>query len=391
METSVESLHQGAFFDEWGALARESSAGIFATPEWHVAVQQAYGSRGRPAVGTFRDGGRLVGVAPFRIGRQFLFRDATLLGMGEGGYGLADYGGLSAASGCERQVASAVLAWLRDEGAWDVLDLQQLPDGPLTRGLLEAIKESGLRWILRRQNICNVVPLPSTWAEYRARLSSNTRQWLERRPRLTERDLAAHVELVEPDRVLEEYAVMRNLQAERFGGQPPELEQRIAIVMRSWLPMAQRRGWLRMFRLTSRSQTIGVLLGYEYERAFYVHSSAFDSRPEVARYGLGASLHASALRWSIDHGLDRFDLLRGNYAYKQRLGGRPHDNYRVMVFRESLLGRAIEAALHVRALRKGKPTWRKVNAGDGEVVRSDGSEHSTDAPGDVASAAVGVE
>jgi CelD/BcsL family acetyltransferase involved in cellulose biosynthesis len=356
MKVAIQPLETDSLVQEWGALAQTSPSGIFATPEWHRAVQEGYGDRGEALVATIRDGGRLMGVAPFRMVSRFLFRDATLLGMGEGSYGLADYAGLLAVPGCEQSVAQAMVAWLRN-ASWDVLDLQQLPEGPLTEALLGAVRLAGLRCMVRRQNTCRVIPLPATWAEYRARLSTNTRAWLERRPRQTERELGAQVELVPTERVLEEYTTMRNFQAERHGSQPHQQEQRLAIVMRAWLPIAQDRGWLRMLRLTSRSRTIGILLGYEYQGAFYVHSSAFDTRRDLARYGIGASLHAYALRWSIDRGLKRFDMLRGDYAYKERLSGEKRSNFRVMAFMHPLRGRVMEAAVRMRARVKGQVPW----------------------------------
>jgi CelD/BcsL family acetyltransferase involved in cellulose biosynthesis len=185
---------------------------------------------------------------------------------------------------------------------------------------------------------------------------------------------------------------MRRFQAQRFGGQPAESERKLATVITAWLPVAYERNWLRMFRLRSGSRTIGVLLGYEYEDAFYFHSAAFESLGEGAKYSLGASLLAAALRYSIDHGLERFDMLRGHYDYKVRLGSEKRYNYRVMVFRDSLMGRGIEAALHIRTMLKGKRPWQTELEWpvDGEVG-SDESERAPRAPEGLASSTVRVE
>ncbi|TMC81952.1 MAG: GNAT family N-acetyltransferase [Chloroflexi bacterium] len=392
MDVSVETPGPGLFLDEWDALARTSPSGVFGTAEWHAAVQKAYGDRGRAAVAAFREHDRLLGVAPFRFGSRPLIHDATLLGMGEGGYGLGDYAGILAAPGREGDVADAVVSWLAASAGWDLLDLQQLPPGRLTKALLESIRRAGLRSLVRRHNICHVIELPSTWAEYRSRLSPGARDWLERKPRKAERELGATIELIEPDRLIEEYRTMRRFQAQRFGGQPPERESKLAAVISAWLPVAYERNWLRMFRLRSGSRTIGVLLGYEYEDAFYFHSAAFESLGEGAKYSLGASLLAAALHYSIDHGLERFDMLRGHYDYKVRLGSEKRYNYRVMVFRDSLMGRGIEAALHIRTILKGKRPWRTELEGPLDVeAGSDDSDRSARAPEHLATSPVGVE
>jgi CelD/BcsL family acetyltransferase involved in cellulose biosynthesis len=358
MKVAIHPLGTDSIVEEWGALAQTSPSGIFATPEWHQAVQEGYGDRGQAVLATIRDEGRLVGVAPFRMGRRFLFREATFLGMGEGSYGVADYAGMVAAPGCEREVADTAVAWLLDGGAWDLLDFQQVPEGPLADALVDAVARTGLRSLVRRQNICHVIELPSSWGEYRAKVSAGARDWLERKPRKAQRELGAQVELVEPDRLLEEYTTMRRYQAQRFGGQPDERERRLSLVMSAWLPIARERGWLRMFRLGIGSRTIGVLLGYEYGEAFYFHSAAFELQPDHAGYSLGASLLAAALRWSLDHRLKRFDMLRGNYAYKARLGSVQRSNYRFLAFRKPLLGRALELLVRVRTQLKRQEPWR---------------------------------
>jgi hypothetical protein len=85
-------------------------------------------------------------------------------------------------------------------------------------------------------------------------------------------------------------------------------------------------------------------------------------------------------------------MLRGHYDYKVRLGSEKRYNYRVMVFRDSLMGRGIEAALHIRTMLKGKRPWQTELEWpvDGEVG-SDESERAPRAPEGLASSTVRVE
>lgn len=362
MDVVIESLQSDSFRQEWDTLARNSPAGIFATAEWHLAIQAAYAGLGEPLVAAIQDGGRLVGLAPLRVCERFLFRNTSLLGMGEGGYGLADYGCILASPGRERDVADALVAWLKDQGWWHLLDLQQLPQGPMTEALVEALGRTRLRSLFHRQNICHVVSLPATWAEYRARLSSGSREWLERRPRKVERELGARVEFVEPDQLIAEYTNLRRLQAQRFAAFPEEFERRLTKVITTWLPMAYERGWVRMFRLRSGSRTLGGFLGYEYEGAFYAHSIASEPQLVRTRYSLGACLFAYALRWSIERGLMRFDMMRGDHRYKDRLGGEQRSNYRLIAFRQPVRGRALETLIRMRTRMRRHEPWRAAAA-----------------------------
>ena len=394
MRISIEAFDDRAFMDEWNALALTSPSGVFATPDWHEAVQAAYAGRGRSLVCSLRVGSKLIGIAPLRLSSTGLvLRSASLLGMGEGGYGLADYGGLVVAPGHEAEVASGLLAWMRKLSWWDIIDLQQLPAGALTSALVNTVEQDGMRALVRKHNSCHVIDLPGTWQEYRSRLSQSTRDWLERKPRKAERELGATVELVERDWLVDEYLNMRRFQAARFGEPPRERERKLGIVISDWLMRAHDRGWLRMFRLKNQSGTLGVLLGYEYRGTFYFHSAAFDEKLSAARYSLGSSLLAAALRWSIDHGLQRFDMLRGHYDYKERLGSRLQYNYRILVFRGSPVGTALAHAMKLRGAIKGGRAWRSLRSseGKGEAASAAGSESPAEPAHQIAGAPVGVE
>lgn len=369
-EVHLATPVDGALADAWSRLARSSSCGIFATPEWHHAMEAGQPRGTRVRVIAVRDGSHVVGVGPMRVVRRRLVRTAGLLAMGELGYGYADYGGLIAAPGCERPVAEAVVGALLRQRGWDCLDLQQVPEGTGAQELQGALAGAGLATLVHEQNLCPCIDLRTTWDGYLATLSPSAREWLQRKPRKLARELSAGVESVPAGEVLAELATLRRFHRLRPRSVVSQARERqFARMMEVWLEAAQRRGWLRMLRLRARGRTLAVLLGYEYERVFYFQSSAYDPDPQLNRYSLGASLLAAAIRGAFEQGLERFDLLRGDYRYKHHLGARPRANLRIVAVPSPLLARALLLAMRRRARGLGQSPWVRLPPASGSGRR----------------------
>jgi CelD/BcsL family acetyltransferase involved in cellulose biosynthesis len=313
-------------------------------------VEQAFTGTGQNFVLEFRDGPALLGLAPLLSRRRLALPTLGLAGMGATtGYGLADYGGLLAAPGQEAQVAARMASWLERNSGWQMADFQQLPAGPGPIHLLASLKAAGLSTVVQRQNLCYRIPLPGSWEAYRLRLSANAREWLERKPRKFAREWGSPVHEVPAGEVLVEYWALRAFVVDRFGVKRDGLEdQRLTALMTAWLPLALDRGYLRMFRMKANGRTVGVLLGYAFEQTYYFHAMGFDPDPRYRAYSLGACLLSAAIHWSIDHGVGCFDLMRGDHPYKERLGGVPRTNFRILAFRSASLAFIAKTALRLR-------------------------------------------
>ncbi|MBN2113149.1 MAG: GNAT family N-acetyltransferase [Acidimicrobiia bacterium] len=65
---------------------------------------------------------------------------------------------------------------------------------------------------------------------------------------------------------------------------------------------------------------LGAAFGFEDERAYYLYNSAYD--PGAAAASPGVVLVDLLVQQAVESGRDRFDFLKGEEAYKLRLGGR---------------------------------------------------------------------
>ena len=68
---------------------------------------------------------------------------------------------------------------------------------------------------------------------------------------------------------------------------------------------------------------VAAAFGFQDDRAYYLYNSAYD--PAAAGASPGVVLVDLLVQQAIAAGLARFDFLKGDEAYKFRLGGRPRD------------------------------------------------------------------
>lgn len=75
-----------------------------------------------------------------------------------------------------------------------------------------------------------------------------------------------------------------------------------------WLQLIERDG-----------TAIAALFGFRFGRTFCSYKTGWD--PDHHSLGLGIALHSAAIEWAAEHGLARYDFLRGANPHKYTLGG----------------------------------------------------------------------
>jgi hypothetical protein len=173
---------------DWLDLMRRSDADeAMLSPSWLLTWWRVYGAgTGRELrVGVFREGGRLVGLAPlsarrFRHRFRIPFRRLEPLGadVDEGDGVCSDYLNVIAERGAEARVARALTQGLIAGafGGWDEFVLPAMDGGGAMPTLLvEAFTEAGLRATREETGAAPYIPLPATWDAYLKALSRKHR------------------------------------------------------------------------------------------------------------------------------------------------------------------------------------------------------------------------
>ncbi len=353
---------------EWNdLLTRSDNGSIFATWEWVDACWKYSAPGKQPLVLAARDAeGRLVGLLPLaRTSRFRVLHTLEVIGCTQLGYPMGDYGGLMTERGAEIAVWSAMLRYLR-KSRWSILDLRNCMAGSpareeqLTR--LYSQSFSGPSWGVRVQSadICRAIRLPSTFEEYLAGLSSNTRQNVRRKLRKLAED-GHTIEQVKPEDEATRNAAMEAFfefhqdrwETDPSGGGFPDGSVRAMHRYLARSLAASGKLDLRLVR-SSEGEIAGVIYNFRHNGVGYYYHLGVNQDARWTPYSLGTCLLADSIAAAIADGCHTFDLLRGDHDYKRHFGGYTTNNLRVIVYRYGWLPKAEEAARKLRRkLKRG--------------------------------------
>lgn len=321
---------------EWNALVRRSRHNtFFLTHEWQTTWWNYLGE-GDLWIVAFRrrEGGELVGIAPFYLVTTGDNRRVfTLVGCIE----VSDYLDLIVARGWEAQVYAALCAWLYspDAPVWDTLDLCNLPQDSLTyRTLPPLFKAICQEVTVLREDLAPQFETPLRYETYlNEMVDKKQRHEIRRKQRRAEREATVGFYLVQPgdnlDAEMDDFiALQQASRADKASFMTPE--------MRRFFHAAARRmmdaGRLRLLFLTLNGEKAASLLAFEYDRRFLLYNSGYD--PDAyAQLSPGWVLLAYAIQYSIAVGCHVFDFMQGDEEYKYRFGSHDYDVMRVVVQR----------------------------------------------------------
>jgi CelD/BcsL family acetyltransferase involved in cellulose biosynthesis len=314
------------FSEPWEQLLRHSiGPTIFSTPEWLGAWWKAFG-QGKQLItlALWNSTGDLVGLAPLyleELGTRFHrgIRRLRLVGDGSSDSDNLD---LIFRVGWEEPCSQALLTWLASEPAWDVCELNTLPeDSPNTCLILKGVKQRGWVHVLHeRPN--SAVALPDRWDSYLQQLPKEHAHGIERHTRRLARHYAVCISKCREENELSSCLdVLYDLHQRRWNsrGKPgtfasPEGRQFYAEMSRGFL----RRGWLEFWFLELDGNIVAAQFAFRYGDTVYQLQEGLDPAHYSDR--AGQVLRAHILQQLIAEGVRRYDYLGGIAPHKQSWG-----------------------------------------------------------------------
>jgi len=320
--------------DEWDDLVtRCERATIFQTWEWNEAWWRTFHGGKRLRLLLFRQNGTLVGLAPFYISRHL---GTPLRRLAFVGTGASDYLDVLAPDEYAPDVCAAVMRHLTSSRDFDLADLQQMRPTALLREAVErrlSAAPNVPHLSLTAQEVCPCAVLPSSWEEFRARLSANMRAHLSRRGRQAAKTFAdLEMRRVEDADLSEAMTALFDLHQKRWNARllPGVLgTKKVQTFHHRIAERLQRRGWLRLYLLRATGRFVAALYCFRFRERFYYYLGGFD--PTLSRHSLGTILMAHAIREAIAEGCAVFDFLRGNEDYKYRWLPEAPMNHRLLL------------------------------------------------------------
>ena len=330
----------------WNQLAlRSSTSSVFQTFEWHDAWWAAFGSKtGTLSVALLFDDERLAAIAPlhrYRRGRR------TVVGFIGNSNSASDY--------CDfitdrPALVQPMLDELLEHGAWDVLDLGNVP---AESSCLRAASE----WArVRRRSTIDIRQFPAP-----TRILGDVE---EDRACLNKKSLKRHfngfaksgslrfhhsTDPAEIDARLDDFFRQH---AERWAlsgraSQFAEPEQRD--FYRRLVPALLANDWLRFGIVALDERPIAYHFGFEYANRFIWYKPTFEA--SLVKKSPGEVLLRFLLEDAMSRGLAEFDFTVGDEDFKYRFANLVRETRRLRVYRRTRAQRAdrVEAWLRRRA------------------------------------------
>lgn len=289
---------------------------LFVLPPWLEAWAETLGRGETQLLRAVRRGGRLLGVAPLRLQGD----RASFLGSPD----VCDYqdfvlarDGLTVAPAFFR----ALLGHLGELGVRQ-LDLGALrPEAGARRFLPDAAEEAGWEVACAPDGVAVELDLPETWDEFLGRLDKKERHEVRRKLRRLERAgqvryrRAAPAEAAgeEGERFLRFFTGYRKDKASFL---TPGREA----FFRRLLAATSREGLAELAFLEVEGEAVAGVLCFAYRHTVYLYNNGYD--PSWEHLSVGFASKVWSIREGIGRAARRYDLLKGDEAYKLRLGGR---------------------------------------------------------------------
>jgi CelD/BcsL family acetyltransferase involved in cellulose biosynthesis len=308
---------------EWEALEERADCSVFQTYCWMAEWWSAYGRNRRLYVIQFRDGEKLIGLAPF------YFDDVRLLGITlvrrlmPVAHHESDYFDLIIERGREEEVLRAFADHLlASVGTWHIADLDEVTaDAPTLRLLPGIIHERGGEAILFEGTVCPRVPLPATYEAFLQELGPNTRYNVKRKwnklramPGYQEMMITSGEEEIR--RGLDLFLEVHRARWKSVGFPSLfETPQALQFLTRVTIAAA-RKGWLRFSLMLVGDKPVGVSIDFNRNGVIAMYQSNVAAPPEVMKQSPGFLVKMFAIERGIGEGMRVYDMLRGDESYK---------------------------------------------------------------------------
>ena len=323
--TVLDDLGDDALAAAWDALlATDPHASLFQAPRWIRAWDAVLGGQRRLRTRVFRRDGALVGVVAESVEPVRLPDGVREVVRFAGGTEVTDYLGPVARPDERDAIAAAWVAALVEDRDWDEVVLGGLAeDAGWHTALAAAASAAGLRVVdAGVDEVCPLIDLAGGYEAYLGRLPGRLRQEGSRKARKLARDVGPHevvtIAAADLEAGVDAFLALAARADDEKGGffRRPEMQRWFHALAAEY----GGDGTFRVHRLDAgglpAAMTVSLI---DTERGVWgLYNSALD--PDLAALGPGVVLVNGLIEAAAAEGCRTFDLLKGDEAYKYRLG-----------------------------------------------------------------------
>jgi CelD/BcsL family acetyltransferase involved in cellulose biosynthesis len=362
LKTITEFSKLETLADDWERLFRRTQdASVFSSYEWVATWWAHYRGAARLQVLAAYRASELVGIAPLMAEDHAIAGLTAFTRVKFVGTGISDRLDFLIACGAEEPVVELFANHLFRQ-RWDMVDFDEVAEDSVTAALLPSIIDRlGARRQLLAQSVCPTIALPIHFNTY---FSSTTREIQRKIRRYRSESSKEHrfqlkIITEEGDLLpgLEAFLAMyRNYFSQRAGTNDLTGERFCAFRRELALKFARRRRLVLALLLANGKEVAGQLC-FRHGNVWYEYNRCYDLA--WRRENVGTALLWEVLRFCVADGCRKYDFLRGLEQYKLDWGGKPRQQVRIRILRNSAKCRLMQLGSHVsRALIRTRQAAR---------------------------------
>lgn len=308
--------------DEWNNLVVRSSANrIFSTWEWQATWWEVYHPGDLWVLVCRADDNSLLGIAPWFIGTtETGDRFVATIGCKE----VTDYLDVIIDRDFEEPVIRLFAEYLaQNTQMFDRIEFCNVSEDSISCRLMPAVLEAcGFSVRVEKEDVCPIIRLPDSWADYLNMLDKKQRHELRRKLRRTHSgspQIDWYIVGPEhnPDEEMDHFLTLMaasDPNKARFLQDPQNTAffRKLVTVL---LPL----GWLQLIFLTVNGHRAAAYLNFDYNRHISVYNSGLKP-DEFGHLSPGIVLLAFNIQHAIQTQHEIFDFLQGDETYKYHMG-----------------------------------------------------------------------
>lgn len=330
----------------WRQLSESSpECSIFSSWDWQTQWWEHYGKKHSLSVWVLNDKGEDIAILPLYIKERRALKLSSvreLRMLGTGGDTSPDYLGLISAKALSDDAYNALCQAIMETHDWDVLVFTDLrEDDALMRALSTRFKQQGGHCGQTPCAEIRYITMPTTFDDYLASLSSNQRKQVRRRRRRAE-EAGPFTFLRWPedkaiDEAFDDMVRLHQLRRADLDEAGSFNTEAYLSFHRSVMTALQERGNLRLYCMYLKGEMVAIEYSYKWNRRIFSFQCGFD--PHYSEFRPGQLLLNYSIEDAITEGIVEYDLLKGDYAYKESVAKTTRHTWSINGYRTSGRGR----------------------------------------------------
>lgn len=341
---------------DWDDLLLKSHGSIFQSWKWLFTWWQYYEEGKYLSLLIFKEGNKLIGLAPFFISSTYLglpLKKYSFLGTGP-----SDYGDFLVLPETRKEYFIVLEEFLKKDNAWDIVDLEQINENSPNLPYLEnLIKNIGGKKIFQEKSV--QLELPKNYEELLAGLSKKFSWNINYYNRRLKRDYQFEIKKITKDDNIEKWMkTFFNLHQKRWLKKKTPTLLLIPKFQKFHQEVAKffsQDDCLELYFLILNEKIVASLYGFKSGNCFYNYLGGFD--PAFGRLSVATVLTSQIIKECIEENLDTFDFLRGEEEYKFKWGGKSINHFRFIITKNkkgNLIKKFIEGEQKIKTKVKQK-------------------------------------